>query len=184
MGRFVDTTCRIAEFLRHGGHKNGSYRTISSYRGRTSRNVQLGISRQANTRAFWGIPNWAVGGKTEKRLGNQSRVRPGHRPILSEPLVDQLKLGCLRTQSASAGLAAAGTFDTLFQARGYSHRQRVDRPQRQAHRGWAHTKLKTIGEACVAVTKESLSQTIRWILDRMETDHWSLPRVEQALNLA
>lgn len=50
-------------------------------------------------------------------------------------------------------------------------------------RGWAHTKLKTIGEACVAVTKESLSQTIRWILDRMETDHWSLPRVEQALNL-
>jgi hypothetical protein len=51
-------------------------------------------------------------------------------------------------------------------------------------RGWAHTKLQTIGEACVAVTKESLSQTIRWILDRIESDRWSLSRVEQALNLA
>ena len=51
-------------------------------------------------------------------------------------------------------------------------------------RGWAHTKLETIGEACVAVAKESLSQTIRWILDRIESDRWSLFRVEQALNLA
>ena len=51
-------------------------------------------------------------------------------------------------------------------------------------RGWAHTKLKTIGEACIAVAKESLSQTIRWILARIESDHWSLSRVEQTLNLA
>ena len=51
-------------------------------------------------------------------------------------------------------------------------------------RGWAQMRLKTIGEACTAVAKESLSQTIRWVLDRIEYDHWSLPRVEQALNLA
>ena len=42
----------------------------------------------------------------------------------------------------------------------------------------------TIGEAGVAVAKESISQTIRWILDRIESDHWSLLRVEQVLNLA
>lgn len=51
-------------------------------------------------------------------------------------------------------------------------------------RGWAHTRLKTIGEACLAVAKESLSQTIHWILDRIESDHWSLIRVEKTLNLA
>ena len=51
-------------------------------------------------------------------------------------------------------------------------------------RGWAQMRLKTIGEACMAVTRVSLSQTIRWILDRIECDHWSLPRVELALNLA
>jgi hypothetical protein len=50
-------------------------------------------------------------------------------------------------------------------------------------RGWAHTRLKTIGEACMAATKESLSQTIHWILERIENDHWPLPRVEKALQL-
>lgn len=48
---------------------------------------------------------------------------------------NQLKLGCGGTQQASAGVVAAGSLDSLFQAWGYSHRQRVDRPQRQAHRG-------------------------------------------------
>ena len=123
MGRFVDTTCRISEFFRQGGHENGSYRTVSGYRRRASRNLWLSFSRQADPRAFRGIYHWADDSQSQKCLGNQSRIRPDHRLILSKPVDYRVRLGCLGTQSASAGVAATGTLDPLFKTRGYSRRQ-------------------------------------------------------------
>jgi hypothetical protein len=48
---------------------------------------------------------------------------------------------------------------------------------------WALTTLTTIGEACRAVLRETLQRTITWAIERATTDHWSTPRVCQALQL-
>jgi hypothetical protein len=41
----------------------------------------------------------------------------------------------------------------------------------------------TIGQACWAVMRETLSHTIGWALDRLQVDHWSRQQIKQQLEL-
>jgi hypothetical protein len=50
--------------------------------------------------------------------------------------------------------------------------------------GWATEKLMTIGEACRAVLRETLGQTISWALERATLDGWEPARIVAHLNLA
>jgi hypothetical protein len=49
---------------------------------------------------------------------------------------------------------------------------------------WANETLTTIGEACRAVLRETLSQTIRWAIERVTLDAWEPARIVAHLNLA
>jgi hypothetical protein len=49
---------------------------------------------------------------------------------------------------------------------------------------WALERLTTIGQACRAVMRQTLSQTLTWALERMRTDGWSCERIKTHLALA
>ena len=49
---------------------------------------------------------------------------------------------------------------------------------------WALERLTTVGQACRAVARESLSQTISWVIDRVQEDGWKPQRVIARLKLA
>lgn len=49
---------------------------------------------------------------------------------------------------------------------------------------WANETLTTIGEACRAVLRETLAQTIHWALERATLDAWEADRIIAHLNLA
>ena len=56
---------------------------------------------------------------------------------------------------------------------------------KQSHaRAWALERLTTIGQACRAVLKESLSQTLEWVIERAEVDGWSFQEIKLHLALA
>jgi hypothetical protein len=56
---------------------------------------------------------------------------------------------------------------------------------KQSHaRAWALERLTTIGQACRAVLKESLSQTLEWVIERAEVDGWSFQKIKVHLALA
>ena len=56
---------------------------------------------------------------------------------------------------------------------------------KQSHaRAWALERLTTIGQACRAVLKESLSQTLEWVIERAEVDGWSFEKIKLHLALA
>ena len=56
---------------------------------------------------------------------------------------------------------------------------------KQSHaRAWALERLTTIGQACRAVLKESLSQTLEWVIERAEVDGWSFQKIKIHLALA
>jgi hypothetical protein len=48
---------------------------------------------------------------------------------------------------------------------------------------WALERLTTIGQACLAVLRETVSQTLSWAIQRVELDHWSCERVKAHLAL-
>ena len=48
---------------------------------------------------------------------------------------------------------------------------------------WARHRLMTIGEACRAVTRETLGQTLTWALARAQEDGWSSQRIKAHLAL-
>lgn len=50
-------------------------------------------------------------------------------------------------------------------------------------REWARERLLTIGEACRAVLKEALSDTISWVVKQIEFEGWDLRRVKRQLDL-
>jgi hypothetical protein len=50
--------------------------------------------------------------------------------------------------------------------------------------GWALERLTTVGQACRAVARETLSQTISWVIDRVQEDGWKPQRVIARLKLA
>lgn len=49
---------------------------------------------------------------------------------------------------------------------------------------WANETLMTIGEACRAVLRETLGQTISWAIERATLDGWTPERIVAHLNLA
>lgn len=48
---------------------------------------------------------------------------------------------------------------------------------------WALGRLTTIGQACRAVLRETLSQTIAWVVKRLQVDGWSFERIKAQLAL-
>lgn len=50
-------------------------------------------------------------------------------------------------------------------------------------REWARERLMTIGESCRAVLRETLSDTISWVIERIESDGWDFKRVKLQLDL-
>ena len=48
---------------------------------------------------------------------------------------------------------------------------------------WALERLTTIGQACMAVTRNAFSQTLTWALERMRSDGWSCERIKAHLAL-
>ena len=56
---------------------------------------------------------------------------------------------------------------------------------RQGHaRAWALERLTTIGQACRAILHESLTQTLEWVIERIEVDQWDFKRIKLHLALA
>ena len=50
-------------------------------------------------------------------------------------------------------------------------------------RDWAHTVLTTIGEACRAVSRETLGKTISWAVEQATTEGWTQERIFAHLKL-
>ena len=50
-------------------------------------------------------------------------------------------------------------------------------------RAWAPQRLTTIGQACLAVLRQTLSQTPTWAIDHIQSDGWSCDRVKAHLAL-
>ena len=48
---------------------------------------------------------------------------------------------------------------------------------------WALERLTTIGQACLAVLRQTVSQTLAWAIDRVQSDGWSCARVKAHLAL-
>jgi hypothetical protein len=49
---------------------------------------------------------------------------------------------------------------------------------------WALERLTTIGQACLAVLRQTVSQTLTWAIERIQSDGWSCERVKAHLALA
>jgi hypothetical protein len=50
-------------------------------------------------------------------------------------------------------------------------------------REWAQERLTTIGQACMSVLRQTLSNTISWVIERIEDDGWNFQRVKVQLDL-
>jgi hypothetical protein len=50
-------------------------------------------------------------------------------------------------------------------------------------REWARERLTTIGQACMSVLRQTLSDTIAWVIERIEDDGWDFQRVKVQLDL-
>ena len=50
--------------------------------------------------------------------------------------------------------------------------------------GWAHSVLTTVGQACRAVSRETLSKTIHWAVEQATTPGWNQQRIVTYLELA
>ncbi len=50
-------------------------------------------------------------------------------------------------------------------------------------RGWALERLTTIGQACMAVLRQTLSDTLAWVIQRIEVDRWDFAEVKSHLAL-
>ena len=49
--------------------------------------------------------------------------------------------------------------------------------------GWALERLTTIGQACLAVLRQTVSQTLTWAIERFQEDGWSCDRIKAHLAL-
>jgi hypothetical protein len=50
-------------------------------------------------------------------------------------------------------------------------------------RAWALERLTTIGEACIAVLRQTLSETLAWAIERIEQDRWDFQKIKVHLAL-
>lgn len=48
---------------------------------------------------------------------------------------------------------------------------------------WARERLTTIGEACRSVLRQTFSDTIAWVIERIEGDNWDVNRIKFQLAL-
>ena len=48
---------------------------------------------------------------------------------------------------------------------------------------WARERLTTIGQACMTVLRQTLSDTISWVIERVEDDGWNFQRIKVQLAL-
>jgi len=48
-------------------------------------------------------------------------------------------------------------------------------------RVWALERLTTTGEACIAVLRQTLSDTLAWAIERIEQDRWDFQKVKVQL---
>jgi len=48
---------------------------------------------------------------------------------------------------------------------------------------WARERLTTIGQACMSVLRQTLSDTISWVIERVEDDRWNFQRIKVQLAL-
>ena len=48
---------------------------------------------------------------------------------------------------------------------------------------WARERLTTIGQACMTVLRQTLSDTIEWVIERIEGDNWDFNRIRFQLAL-
>jgi hypothetical protein len=53
---------------------------------------------------------------------------------------------------------------------------------RRTH-GWALERLTTIGQACMAVLRQTLSDTLAWVIQRIEVDRWEFDEIKSHLAL-
>ena len=49
---------------------------------------------------------------------------------------------------------------------------------------WALERLTTIGQACMAVLRQTLSETLAWVIERFEVDRWDFQRIKVHLALS
>jgi hypothetical protein len=54
---------------------------------------------------------------------------------------------------------------------------------RSRARAWALERLTTIGQACRAILRETLDQTISWVIDRVREGHWNDRKIKAHLAL-
>jgi len=52
-----------------------------------------------------------------------------------------------------------------------------------ASREWARERLTTIGQACMSVLRQTFNDTIAWVIERIEGNHWNINRVKFQLDL-
>jgi hypothetical protein len=50
-------------------------------------------------------------------------------------------------------------------------------------REWARERLTTIGQACMSVLRQTFSDTVAWIIERIEGDNWDFNRIKVQLAL-
>jgi hypothetical protein len=50
-------------------------------------------------------------------------------------------------------------------------------------REWAQERLTTIGQACMSVLRQTLRDTISWVIGRIEDDGWNFERIKVQLAL-
>jgi len=48
---------------------------------------------------------------------------------------------------------------------------------------WAHVRLVTIGQACMSVLRQILSDTISWVIERVEDGGWKFQHIRVQLAL-
>jgi len=65
-----------------------------------------------------------------------------------------------------------------------AHSLLVAQMQQSRASDWALEKLTTIGQACRAVLRETLGQTISWVIERVTADGWSQERIKAHLAAA
>ncbi len=49
---------------------------------------------------------------------------------------------------------------------------------------WALERLTTIGQACMAVLRQTLSETLAWVIERFEVDRWDFQKIKVHLALS
>jgi len=55
--------------------------------------------------------------------------------------------------------------------------------QQRRARAWALERLTTIGQACRAVLRQTLDQTISWVIERVQEDGWNSRKIKAHLAL-